>query len=106
MILLPEDPPLRKFVVTLMSGELIELSAHGARSNPTGALDLVHIVGGEIWLSAMFASGTWIWVGVSTPTRDEVLVIQQHNEEHQIRLAQLAAQTQPEQKPNKRPIVH
>lgn len=106
MILLPEDPPLRKFAVTLMNGEVLELDAHGARSNPTGALDLVHIVGGEIWLSAMFAPGTWIWVGVEAPTRDEVLQIQQHNEEHQQRAAQLALQTQPEHKSNKGQIVH
>ena len=106
MILLPEDPPLRKFTVTLMNGEQLEFEAHLARPNPTGALDVVRLVGGDPWLFTLVAPGAWLLVSIEPPTREQTLVIAQNNEEYQTRAAALALQTQPEKKSNKRPAVH
>lgn len=106
MILLPDDPPLRKFTVMLMNGERLEFDAHLARPNPTGALDVIRLVGGDPWLFALVAPGAWLLVSIEPPTREQTLVIAQNNEDFQQRAAQLALQTQPEHKSNKRPAVH
>ena len=106
MILLPEDPPLRKFTVTLMNGERLEFEAHLARPNPTGALDVIRLVGGDPWLFTLVAPGAWLMVSIEPPTREQTLVIAQNNEDFQQRTAALALQTQPEHKSDKGQLVH
>ena len=107
MILLPDDPPLRKFTVTLTSGEKVDVSAHVARPDQYGSLHIIHLIGGDAWLHALFAPNTWIMTEIEMPTRDNVMEMHRRNEEHAQQLAQLAAHQHAENKaPHKKPTLH